>query len=560
MKNRKHQDHFETRRNFLCKSACASMGVTGVVNTLAHLQLTQSLMAQTAPTDYKAMVCLFLYGGNDSNNMLIPLDGTARTNYASARPADIGGGVPHPIHIPVSGTNQALPLSAPAGGFGQTNATQFGVHYNMPNVQGLFNNGDLAFVANVGTLVEPITRSQYITVPRTTPVPPQLFSHSDQQLQWQSSLPDRPFQTGWGGRAADIMTAASVNPTSKVSMNISIAGLNSFQVGGSTVQYGVSTGGVVALAGYNNASGPYGAAATYGSNTTLPTYTATDAGRQLEALDTITKLSRMQLGVADQHYQNNLEEGYNEIMRRARDNEAIVGAALTPAATAINDAFDLAFGWDGVSATRPTLPDVANQLKMVVRLIQGRSSLENNRQIFFVSMGGFDTHQNQPGDHANLMSNLDRSLKGYKDALDAVSAAEGGGSNLWNDTLLYTNSDFTRTLQPNGNETGSGTDHGWGGHQIVMGGPVIGQRIYGAFPDLARNSGQDVDSSNRGRWIPTLAVDQYASVVSKWFMSQGSSFISGLSNTDVSTIFPNLSRFQTVSSIPSSLGFVDFNV
>jgi uncharacterized protein (DUF1501 family) len=553
MKQRKHQDHFDTRRNFLCKSACASMGVTGVVNTLAHLQLTQALMAQAAPTDYKAIVCLFLYGGNDANNMLIPLDGTARTNYESARP---GGTTPHPIHIPVTGTNAALELTAPSGGFGQSGATRFGVHYNMPNTQALFNSGDLAFVANVGTLVQPITRSEYIAVPRSVPVPPQLFSHSDQQMQWQSSLPDRPFQTGWGGRAAEVLNNL-VNPNSKVSMNISISGQNSFQVGTSVVQYGVSTTGVVALTGYNNTNGPYAAAVTYPDNNTLPTYVANDQGRRLKALDTITKLTRMQLGAADQSYQHHLEEGYNEIMKRARDNETIVGEALSPSSTTINDKFDLAFGWDGTSTTRPTLPDVANQLKMVVRLMQGRTSLNNNRQIFFVSMGGFDTHQNQPTGHADLMDDLDKALKGFKDAVEAVGTAEG--SSLWNDTLLFTNSDFARTLQPNGSETSSGTDHGWGGHQIIMGGPVIGKRIYGSFPDLARATGQDVDS-NRGRWIPTIAVDQYSSVVAKWFMSQGSSYVSGLTSDDVGTIFPNLSRFQSVSSIPSNLGFLDFGV
>lgn len=537
MKHRKHQDHFDTRRNFLCRSACASLGVTSVVNTLAHLRLVQSAMAQSAPTDYKAIICLFLYGGNDSNNTLIPLDGVARTNYDSARPAG------HPVHIPVTGTNAALPLTAPSGGFGQSSASQFGVHYAMPHTQSLFNSGDLAFVANVGTLVQPVTRPQYIAVPRTVPLPPQLFSHSDQQLQWQSSLPDRPFQNGWGGRAADMLNGL-VNPGSSVSMNISIAGQNSFQVGSSVIQYGVSTSGVVGLSGYNNASGVYGNAANYA--TQPPSYTNNDPGRTLKALDTVTKLARMQLGETESHYQHHLEEGYNDIMKRARDNEAIVGTALTGSTAAIDTAFTNAF--PGVT----TLPDVANQLKMVARLIQGRTSLNNNRQIFFVSMNGFDTHQNQPTDHNNLMGNLDKTLKGFRDAINAVDPA------LWNDVLLFTNSDFARTLQPNGSETGAGTDHGWGGHQIVMGGPVIGQRIYGAFPDLARAAGQDVDS-NRGRWIPTLAVDQYASVAAKWFMSQGSSYVSGLTSNDVSTIFPNLGRFQSVGTIPSNLGFVDFN-
>ncbi len=549
MKNRKHQDHFDTRRNFLCRSACASLGVTGIVNTLAHLRLVQSAMAATVPTDYKTIICLFLYGGNDANNVLIPLDGVARTNYDTARPAT------HPLNIPVTGTNPvngyaaARALTAPAGGFGQASATQFGVHPAMLNTQSMFNSGDLAFVANVGTLVQPINRTQYVASPRIVPVPPQLFSHSDQQLQWQSSLPDQPFQNGWGGRTADLLNGL-VNPNSKVSMNISIAGQNSFEVGGSVVQYAVSTAGVVGLSGYNSGSNVYGNAANYG--VTPPTYTANDAGRTLKALDTVSKLTRMQLGEPASHYQNLLEEGYNDVIKRARDNEANVGTALGGSFTTIADSFDRAFGWDGVSTTRPALPDLASQMKMVSRLIQGRTSLGNNRQIFFVSAGGYDTHQDQPSSHNNLLGQLDKSLKGFKDAIQAVDPA------LWNDVLLFTNSDFARTLQPNGNESGSGTDHGWGGHQIIMGGPVTGQRIYGGFPDLARASGQDVDS-NRGRWIPTTSVDQYASVVAKWFMSEGSSYVSGLTSSDVSTIFPNLGRFQAVNTIPSNLNFVDFN-
>jgi uncharacterized protein (DUF1501 family) len=547
MKNRKHQDHFDTRRNFLCRSACASLGVTSVVNTLAHLRLVQSAMAQSAPTDYKAIVCLFLYGGNDANNMLVPLDGAARANYDTARPSA------HPIHI---SPTAALPLTAPTGGFGQAHATGFGVHPSMTHVRSLFNSGDLGFVANVGTLVQPITRSQYVAVPRSVPVPPQLFSHSDQQLQWQSSLPDRPFQNGWGGRTAELLNNL-VNPTSKVSMNISIAGQNSFQVGNSVVQYAVSTSGVVGLSGYSNSTAPYFAPGTYGHaadySVSPVAYAPNTQGRTLKALDTITKLTRMQLGEVDSHYQHHLEEGYNDVMKRARDNEATVGASLGAATTAIDTAFATAF--PGVT----TLPDVANQLKMVARLIQGRSSLENNRQIFFVSMGGFDTHQTQQADHATLMGNLDKALKGFKDSLAAISTAEGGGSNLWNDTLLFTKSDFARTLQPNGGLVSSGTDHGWGGHQIIMGGPVIGQRIYGSFPDLARATGQDVDS-NRGRWIPTHAVDQYASVVAKWFMSQGNSYVPGITGTNIADIFPNLGRFQNINTIPSELGFLDFNV
>lgn len=540
MKRSKHQDHFDNRRNFLCRSACASLGVTSVVNTLAHLRLVQSAAAQAAPpSDYKALVCLFLYGGNDSNNMLVPLDGVARDNYNIARPDT------NPMHI---STGAALSLNAPAGGFGQTTATQFGLHPAMTRSRQMFNDGQLAFVANTGTLVVPIERADYIAVPRVKPVPPQLFSHSDQQVQWQSSLPDRPFQNGWGGRAADLLHGLA-NPGSQVSMNISISGQNSFQVGTSTVQYAVSTSGVVGLSGYSNSSGTYGNAANY--NNTPPTYSNNDPGRTLRAVDVISKLARMQLGEDDARYQNLLEDGYNDVMKRARDNEAIVGAALSLDAQLINDTFDYAFGWAGGSATRPTLPDVANQLKMVVRLMLGRNELNVTRQIFFVSMGGFDTHRSQLADHQSLLDNLDKALLGFKNAVTALS--------LWNSTLLFSNSDFARTFQPNGTTDTSGTDHGWGGHQILMGGPVIGGRIYGAFPDLARSSGQDVDS-NRGRWIPTTAVEQYASVAAKWFMSQGTSYFGGITTDHVSTIFPNLGRFQSVGSIPDNLQYVNFTV
>lgn len=573
----KHKDHFDTRRNFLCRSACASLGVTSVVNTLAHLRLLQSAVAQSAPSDYKAVVCLFLYGGNDSNNTLIPLDGEARANYEAprARPAN------HWINIPATGTNPtsgqaaALPLTAPSGGFGQSVASSFGVHPNMPNVQNFFNTGSLSFVANVGTLVQPLAdRAAYVNP--GIPKPPQLFSHSDQQLQWQSSLPDRPFQNGWGGRAADLLMSLNTNPDNKVSMNISLGGQNSYQVGSTTVQYGVATGGVTALAGFNNSNGPYGAAAlapnTNPYATTPPNYAANDQGRALRALDTITKLTRMQLGESERFYQHHLEEGYNEVMKRARDNETFVGDAIGSAADPVNaaiiDAFDYAFGWAGGSATRPTLPDVAQQLRMVARLIRGRNFLGNKRQIFFVSMGGYDTHQNQVSDsgtnrnvgHNLLMSQLDNSLKGFHDALAAISNAETlPGAGLWNNVTLFTNSDFTRTLNPNGSVQESGTDHAWGGHQIVMGGAVNGQRIFGNFPNLAISSGLDVDitSTSRGRWIPTLAVEQFGSDIAKWFMSSGNQFLSGLSNSHLATIFPNLGRFQTIGS---ELGFMKFNV
>ena len=519
MKNTKHLDHFQSRRNFLCNSACASLGVTSLVNTLAHLRLMQSAVAQTAPPDYKAIICLFLYGGNDANNLLLPGAGAARTNYDLARPTT------HPLHIATSGgTNNMLPLAALNSGtnINQANAgNSFGLHQNLTGMQSIFDAGDLAFISNGGTLVQPISRTEYIA--SSKPVPPQLFSHSDQQVQWQSSIPDRPFQSGWGGRIAELLNA-SYNPSSNVSMNISLGGVNSFQVGSSIVQYGVGTGGTVSLAGYNDATGPYGAALN-----TDGTYKTSDQGKTLQGFQQIMNLVHEHL----------LEDGYNEVMRRARANEAFIGTAIGSAVDAtIADVFDNYY---------PTLndeTDIAKQLKMVARLMKGGPALGNNRQIFFVSMGGFDTHQDQPTGHATLMGQLDKALSAFRDTMKHANV------NLWDDMVLFSHSDFARTLQPNGSEANCGTDHGWGGHQFTMGGPVIGKTIYGTFPDLERNNGIDVDS-NRGRWIPSTSVEQYASVVAKWF---------GVSNADISTIFPNLGRFQSTSAIPTNLQFVDFSV
>lgn len=550
----KHQDHFDTRRNFLCRSACASLGVTSIVNTLAHLRLLQSAAAQGAPGDYRAIVCLFLYGGNDSNNMLVPRAGAARANYDNARPASI------PFHLnanPFHATNNpngVHPLTLASGGPSQATANNsFGLHPAMANSKNLFNNQDLAFVANAGTLVVPLPdRDTYFSSAYAKP--PQLFSHSDQQLQWQSSLPDRPFQNGWGGRAADLIHGLA-NGGSQVSMNISIAGQNSFQVGSQTVQYAVSTSGVTPLSGFSNSNGPYGAAAANGANpyvSTPPAYSTASAGRILEGADMLAKLARMQLGEPDSRYQHLLENSYNEVMRRARDNEALVGEIFNGDTSVIDTAFNTAFN-------NATLPAIASQLHTVARLMQGRASIgDPKRQIFFVSMGGYDTHRSQLADHPTLLGDLDKSLQGFRDALTSLG--------LWNDTLLFTNSDFTRTFQPNGESGLSGTDHGWGGHQIVMGGPVRGGRVFGAFPSLARANNDpatsldaDTEGRARGRWIPTTSVEQFMSVAAKWFLSQdGGGYLGGLTNDDIAAIFPNLGRFQNVGDIPANLQFLDF--
>lgn len=513
MKKSQSLEQILSRRRFLFRGACAGLGVTSIVNTLAHLTLIQRAVAQaTTLPDYKAMVCVFLYGGNDSNNMLLPRNGIARTNYGAARP------VGHPLHIPLPNAGDPtamLSLSTP-GIFGTPHATAFGVHPSMPNTRTYFNNGNLAFLANAGTLVEPIADNAEYTSGLKS-LPPQLFSHSDQQLQWQSSIPDRPFQSGWGGRVADLLRDTYSPAQEKVSMNISISGQNNFQVGRTVVPYSVGTGGVLNLTGYGT---NYSSSADY--SVQPPAYSNNDSGRTLKALDRIT-------GLVHEHL---LEEGYNHIMRNARDKERQVGDALalstsgasgTTVGNAIHDAFVNAF--PGVT----DLPDIADQLEMVARLINGRVDLQNQRQIFFVSMGGFDTHDGQIRSHAELMAKLSHALVYFDTTLGAIGAR--------NKVTTFTASDFGRTFTSNGD----GTDHGWGSHHFVMGGAVRGGDLYGSFPQLGTKNANNnaFDSSpnqiDNGALLPETSVDQLGATLARWF---------GLDDGQLTDVFPSLANFD----------------
>ncbi len=492
-----NEDHI-SRRHFIRQSACASLGISGLVNTLAQFQLVNSALAQSAPGDYKALVVFYQFGGNDSNNMLLPLIGHPEyDNYKASR----GILTIYDQNDPARGSNPyCLPLTTADG--------NYGVHPNLPEVRDLFNGGDLAFVANVGTLAYPITRAELLA--GTKPVPPRLYSHSDQQLQWQSSIPDRPFATGWGGRVADLLHQPGANP---VSMSVSIAGVNNLQVGDEVDQYAVSPTGVITLAGY----GPNYSAAR---NPDGSLYNTGLGGKRLKAFDDIMNYA----------HSNLLEDGFDQVVRRARAAEGNVGAALTAAAASgVN--FDTIFG----SATAGLI----GQLKMVAKLIAGRAPLGNPRQIFFVSFGGYDTHSSQLGAHANLMTEVSTSLKAFHDAMVQLGVNDN--------VLLMTHSDFGRTIIPNGTDLSSaGSDHGWGGHHIVMGGAVNGGRIFGQFPSLAVGGAQD-SAGDHGRWIPTTAVDQYAAVAAKWV---------GVDSSALAAIFPNLGRFDDPFGSAANLGYI----
>lgn len=511
-----------SRRRFLSQVGCGAMGMTGIVNTLAHLRLMQgALNAQGGGGGYKALVCVFLAGGNDSNNMLIPLTGTARNHYQGAGTTNTPGRgtltIPtaemHPLTTVPAHITAASPISNYLG--------TFGLHPQLGDMSDMFNDGELAFVANVGTLTRPgITRANYATSSR----PPQLFSHSDQVTQWQSSIPDQPFKSGWGGRIADYLNPLHNPGEGNASMSISISGVNSFQTSGSgqVTPYVMTSNGVVSLGGYgtNYANAVNNPAVLFEDGN----YKNNDAGYRLRTFERIMRYTNDSL----------MENAYNNVVTNARLTEGMVGTALASTADGGASTLDVHFANAFTGAEVPLNNTFTNQMKLVARLISGRSALGNNRQIFFVQLGGFDTHTTQipngnaAGGHTGLMNTLNRTLKGFRDAL----VAEG----TWDSVVAFSASDFTRTFTANKTDNSAGSDHAWGGHHFVMGGPVEGGRIYGKFPVLLTGTiTNSMDATGAsGRWIPSTSVDQYSAVLGHWL---------GVPTDAIGDIFPNLGRF-----------------
>jgi len=449
-----------TRRAFLRQSACAGVGMTALANTIFDLR---RIAAAATVGDYKTLVCVFLYGGNDANNIVVPTSGSDYAAYAAARAS---------LALPQSAL---LPLT-PVETFGDPR--QWGLHPNLPKLRGLFDSGGAGVIANVGPLVAPLTRDEYLS--HTAAVPPQLFSHSDQTVHWQTSLPDQPAKTGWGGRAADLLR--SLNETAQISMSISVAGTNTFQVGNVVTQYQVSSDGPVGLSSY------------------VPANQGADAA------------SNAIRALLDKTYGNLFERGYRGIFKTALDSQELLSGALA-----------------GAPAMTTVFPDsdLGAQLKMIAQLVSVREALGLRRQIFFCAAQGYDTHDGQvgatsvQGAHADLLTELDDALTAFNAAMGELSVSDS--------VTTFTASDFGRTLQANG----SGSDHGWGGHHFVLGGAVRGGRIYGEMPTLAIGGPND---AGEGRWIPTTAVDEYAATLARWF---------GVAASDMHLVLPNLGRFAS---------------
>ena len=463
----------KTRRDFFRQAACAALGTAALSTAIRDLRFINAAMAQTTVNDYKALVCVFLSGGNDSNNLIIPLSPDDYQYYATIRTPVLA--------IPSAA---ALPI-VPANDDGH----QYGLHPNCPELRDLFNEAKLAVLFNTGTLLYPLSRSQYYS--SAFKKPPQLFSHSDQITQWQTSIPDQPALTGWGGRCADLLH--SVQPDAKVSLSISVAGANTFEVGNMVSEYSVSTTGAIALSGLS-----------------------TNSAARLKAVTNIMDLT----------YPNLQAQAYSKVAAHAIGTADLLNSAI--ARTSPAAPYSFVFNTPFPNTT------LGNQLKMVARLIDARAALNMRRQIFFCSVGGYDTHTNQTtvgnpstGAHANLLGEVSKSLLAFQRAVEQLG--------IPNSVTAFTASDFGRTFPANG----QGSDHGWGSHHLIVGGAVAGGRTYGKFPNQTING---PDDTSTGRWIPSTAIDQYCATLAGWF---------GVSNNDLFTVFPNLSRFAT-----PNLGFM----
>ena len=455
-----------SRRQFIRQAACAAVGTTSIASTVWNLRAINAATAQalTAGADFRALVCLFLYGGNDANNMVVPIDDATYGTYSAARgPLAIS----QPSLLPLN-------LTAP-----DPQGRAFGLHPAMPELQVLFNtNRALALMANVGTLVEPTTVAQYKT--GKAKLPPQLFSHADQQVEWQTGWADGPRTSGWGGRLADLLT--SFNNADAISMSISLAGSNSFQVGNVVNEYQVSTNGPIGLNGFGGARGQI----------------------RYQAVQDLLNLP----------HQNLFEAEFARITNRAIANNALLSSALT--SVTLNTPF-------------PANSSLSDQLLMIAKIIAARDALGMQRQIFFCSINGFDTHSNELASQNNLLTELSQCMNAFYQATKELGIADR--------VTLFTASDFGRTFQANG----TGADHAWGSHALVLGGSVKGGAIYGAYPTIALGGPEDV---GEGRWVPTTSVDEYSATLATWY---------GISSpTDLKTVLPTIDRFPN-----ANLGFLN---
>jgi uncharacterized protein (DUF1501 family) len=418
-------------------------------------------LATSSGPDYRALVCVFLFGGNDSNNTIIPTDDANFSAYQSIRGS-----------LALT-TSELSPVTSVSG-------APFGFHAKLAEVASLFSSKELAVVANTGPLVQPLTRAQYQS--QQAAIPLNLFSHADQQLAWQTSIAQGNSPTGWAGRAADYIASQNLNSSSFPSF-FSVAGNAIEGLGVSTQPVALAPGKSLTLAGFGSSA-------------------ASQA-----RLGAVNTLLTTESGVS-------LVQAANDTLSHSIGDASALASALAKS-TPLKTAF-------------PST-SIAAQLKQVAQIIQVQSYLGMRRQIFFCSLGGFDTHAGELETHNNLYPQLSPALSAFYDATQELGMAQN--------VTTFTESDFSRTFQPT---TTDGSDHAWGSHHLVLGGAVQGGQIYGQFPAFELAGPNDTDT--RGRWIPSTSIDQYGATLCSWF---------GIPASAMATVFPNLANFPV-----SNLGFL----
>jgi len=412
-------------------------------------------MAQSS-ANYRALVCVFLFGGNDSNNTVIPMDDASYQAYTSIRGS---------LALSASDLTPTV--------YSVSNAP-FAFHGKLAEIASMFSSKELAVVANTGSLVQPLTRSQYQG--SEAPIPLNLFSHSDQQLEWQTSIAQGNSPTGWAGRAADYLNSQKIN-SSNFPAFLSVAG-NSLEGRGVTTQpVAIAPGQSLTLKGFNSSE------ASQARLNALTTLLTSDNGLSL------------------------------------------VQAANNTMANSIADASALEAALAKTTPLKTQFPNTSlgSQLEQVAQIIQVQSYLGMSRQIFFCSLGGFDTHASELETHVNLYPQLSQALAAFYAATQELGMAEN--------VTTFTESDFSRTFQPT---TTDGSDHAWGSHHLVLGGAVKGGQIYGQFPTFELSGPNDADV--RGRWIPTTSIDQYGATLCSWF---------GIPDAALAGVFPNFRNFAS---------------
>jgi uncharacterized protein (DUF1501 family) len=462
----------QSRRQFLRTASMASMAGFAVSPFLLELNGLAALAQDTTGSDYRALVCVYLQGGNDGHGTVIATDPESFAAFTQARSG--APGLAYPL-------SELLPIVPNTPQSGRT----FALNPYLPGLQNLFNAGRAAVVVNTGTLVVPATKAQINA--NSVVLPDSLFSHFDQTAAWQAIASNLGSgeHTGWGGALADILESMNVNSNSMFTC-ISTAGNALFLAGQTSFQLNVTSAGPIPI--YGLTQGMFGQPAGYG------------------ALSSILSADESNLFAKE----------YEVVIQRSIQAQQILAGAMPPAGAGgiPNPPLYL----DPVSKKLMDNP-LADSMQTVARIIAGRGSLGVTRQIFYVQLGGFDTHNNQAATHSQLLTQLAEAFEYF----DAQMTALGLGSQV----TSFTISDFGRTLTSNSN----GTDHGWGSHHFVVGGAVQGHDMYGQYPVIGSNQANDVGA---GRLIPTTAVEQYAGTLARWF---------GLSDGQIRQVFPNFANF-----------------